>query len=510
MIKALTTDDGMKCDAQAAARPVLDSIVVPCAALLMTNIMLYAAVVSFSIRPNIGGRVLPMVGFFFLGTWLGGAVFPRLSAWAAQTNSLARRMVLAAWLLASLATVLPGFHHYAFNNPLRCIANLALGMAIAPVYQLFFSRFPPAWRGTCFGACLAVGLLCWTILGSLAQAWPRGEDALLHPSLIYVFAIHATAIAVLAALTIRAMVLQPQVAREEKPYFAPAAGKTGRRTLARTLLLAAFAVYLMSGIVGARLTPVFPAPSRQVLPIVLTALAIFAAPAAGWLLDKRLDRLFRHVFPLCCGLFVLTPSLAALGYDHSLHSALQPVMAAGQFVFFVVCSVAIAGVSPTIGLAVWYACCVYGMRTISALGYFIESQALKLAPGTVVFLASVLALFAGMLLRRVKFSSEDTTESPPVAQPEQLSPEEPAIHGGIAQPQELDRLFEQHNLSPREREVAALWLKGMPIRDMAAMLSITERTVKAHVKSILTKFGAVNRTAFLVKLLSEKEASSIG
>lgn len=281
MVKALTTDYEMKYDAPAAARPVLDSIVVPCAALLMTNIMLYAAVVSFSIRPNIGGRVLPAIGFFFLGTWLGGAVFPRLSAWAARTNSLARRMLLAAWLLASLATVLPGFHHYAFNNPLRCIANLALGMAITPAYQLFFSRFPPAWRGTCFGACLAVGLLCWTILGSLAQAWPRGEDTLLHPFLLHVFIIHTAAIAILAALTIRALVLQPQAAREEKPYFAPTTGKTSRRALARTLLLAAFSIYLMNGTVGARLTPVFPAPSRQVLPIVLTALAIFAAPAAG-------------------------------------------------------------------------------------------------------------------------------------------------------------------------------------------------------------------------------------
>lgn len=188
-------------------------------------------------------------------------------------------------------------------------------------------------------------------------------------------------------------------------------------------------------------------------------------------------------------------------------------MAAGQFVFFVVCSVAIAGVSPTIGLAVWYACCVYGMRTITALGYFIESQAVNLAPGTVVLLASVLALFAGILLRRVHFTIDcprENTDNPSAGQSEQLSPEGPTVSGGIAQLQELDRLFEQHNLSPREREMAALWLKGMPIRDMAAMLSITERTVKAHVKNILTKFGVVNRTAFLVKLLSEKEANSIG
>ncbi len=526
----LPHEEGAKYRQSAATRSVFDRVVVPCAALLMTNIMIYAAAASFAIRPNIGTRLLPVVGFFFLGTWLGGAVFPRLLAWAARTNSPLRRVALAAWLLASLVTVLPGFQHYAFNEPLRCIANLTLGMAIAPAYQLFFSRFPPAWRGTCFGACLAAGLLCWSILGSLAHAWPVPEGSRFHPFLPYVFAVHATAIAILAALTVRALVLQPQTMGEEKPYFAPPRGKGDRRSLVRLLLLSAFTIYLLSGIVGARLTPVFPTPSRQVLHIILTILAIIAAPAAGWLLDKRLERLFRHVLPVCCCLFVLTPSLTALGYEHSLHSVLQPVAAAAQFVFFVVCSVVIAGVAPTAGLAVWYACCVYGMRTITTLGYFIESQGSPLAPGTVVLIASVLALFAGMLLRRVDFTvdvpdenSKHVPEIEPITaapannpailsidQEKQLSPEVPVMNDGITKPQKFEELFAHYKLSPREREVAVLWLRGTSVRDMAARLTITESTVKAHVKKILAKSGVANRTAFLVKLLNQNDKKSAG
>lgn len=49
-------------------------------------------------------------------------------------------------------------------------------------------------------------------------------------------------------------------------------------------------------------------------------------------------------------------------------------------------------------------------------------------------------------------------------------------------------------LTPRELEVLGLVAQGMQNKEIAAELSITERTVKFYVSSILSKLGAGNRT----------------
>jgi DNA-binding NarL/FixJ family response regulator len=49
-------------------------------------------------------------------------------------------------------------------------------------------------------------------------------------------------------------------------------------------------------------------------------------------------------------------------------------------------------------------------------------------------------------------------------------------------------------LSQREREVLQLVAEGLSNKQIARSLSITERTVKFHVSSILSKLGAGNRT----------------
>ncbi len=49
-------------------------------------------------------------------------------------------------------------------------------------------------------------------------------------------------------------------------------------------------------------------------------------------------------------------------------------------------------------------------------------------------------------------------------------------------------------LTPRESEVLRLIAKGMPNREIASELYISERTVKFHVSSLLAKLEAENRT----------------
>lgn len=65
------------------------------------------------------------------------------------------------------------------------------------------------------------------------------------------------------------------------------------------------------------------------------------------------------------------------------------------------------------------------------------------------------------------------------------------IAGKAAQPHTSD-------LSKRQLEVLRLMVRGLRNKEIAAELFITERTVKAHVSSILDKLGVADRTAAVI------------
>ncbi len=58
-------------------------------------------------------------------------------------------------------------------------------------------------------------------------------------------------------------------------------------------------------------------------------------------------------------------------------------------------------------------------------------------------------------------------------------------------------------LSPREREVLILAGQGLPASEVASLLSITERTVAAHLTSIYGKLGARNKTEAILLALKK-------
>ena len=72
--------------------------------------------------------------------------------------------------------------------------------------------------------------------------------------------------------------------------------------------------------------------------------------------------------------------------------------------------------------------------------------------------------------------------------------------GSLLQPVVTRRLLrrmsrdEAESLTPREIEVLSLLARGLKNSEIAGHLFITERTVKFHVSSLLSKLGAANRT----------------
>jgi NarL family two-component system response regulator LiaR len=84
-------------------------------------------------------------------------------------------------------------------------------------------------------------------------------------------------------------------------------------------------------------------------------------------------------------------------------------------------------------------------------------------------------------------------------QPQELVEAIRTVHAGgaLLHPQVAARLLEEmteNPLTPREREVIALIGRGMPNKLIARELSLSEKTVKAHVSNILAKLGVTDRT----------------
>ncbi len=84
-------------------------------------------------------------------------------------------------------------------------------------------------------------------------------------------------------------------------------------------------------------------------------------------------------------------------------------------------------------------------------------------------------------------------------QPQELVAAIRTVHGGgsLLHPAVAARLMREtarDPLTPREREVLALIGRGMPNKLIARELDVAEKTVKAHVSSILAKLGVSDRT----------------
>ena len=76
--------------------------------------------------------------------------------------------------------------------------------------------------------------------------------------------------------------------------------------------------------------------------------------------------------------------------------------------------------------------------------------------------------------------------------------------GSLIEPVVASKLLRQmrqdgNTLTEREREVLALLARGHPNKAIARELEVSERTVKFHVGSILTKLSAANRTQAVAK-----------
>lgn len=81
---------------------------------------------------------------------------------------------------------------------------------------------------------------------------------------------------------------------------------------------------------------------------------------------------------------------------------------------------------------------------------------------------------------------------------------------GLQQRQaEIEKLRAWHTLTPREKEVAALMCLGYTNPEIAERLTISPKTVKVHIRNILSKFELISRFA-LAQYLVQWDFSAWG
>ena len=76
-------------------------------------------------------------------------------------------------------------------------------------------------------------------------------------------------------------------------------------------------------------------------------------------------------------------------------------------------------------------------------------------------------------------------------------------------PREEMARFLETELSPRQRQVLALAVRGVPIKLISRELGIAEGTVKVHLSMVYRALGARNRTDALCRLFDAQAASAL-
>jgi len=145
------------------------------------------------------------------------------------------------------------------------------------------------------------------------------------------------------------------------------------------------------------------------------------------------------------------------------------------------------------------------LRRLDHAGSTVATLVLTAADSQSDFLQVVRLGARGLVLKgdspEILFSAIHTVASGELAFSEEVAQGVLQAMTAESQPEQAISL---HRLSERERQVAGLVSHGMKNKDIALQLTISENTVKRHLRSIFSKTGARDRLELAVIALTEK------
>ncbi|MCC8179877.1 MAG: LuxR C-terminal-related transcriptional regulator [Planctomycetes bacterium] len=481
-----------------------DTIIIPGGAILFYNLAFYTGLATFGLRQVQGNRFPLVAGLLALGVAAGELALPYLLRWE-QHSSWKRAglwLALLAWLLASPATIAPGLHNFIYNNPLRLVSSVALGMSFPPVYYLYFSRFPLRHRGLWYGISTALGVLLWRLLVQFASRMPYMDGGLHHPFQRNIYPVLSFTIMLLALFSIAGLCRRRLVRVSfDQPAVEPVAEiaqqPDTRRALVRTILTAAFLMYMANGLLQIKLFPMVPMRPGLAANALVGVMASICAPLAGWMLDENGKKGLVKILSCCSWIFILAPVLMVLSDTSWLHTLVQMLGVGGWFLCNIAFGVVLARLAPTPLQSGRGASIIYVFWLAAIVGLGMTERLFHFDAGSAIATGMVLMFLFHFLVDRIKILLEaepdqdqeeerNTTvaESPLSAATERIEPE-------------LERFIDGKGLTRREIETLYLLLHRLSTREIAARMEISENTAKKHIYNTMRKFNSTDRHALV-------------
>lgn len=515
--------------------------IIPILGILLGSITTYLGISLIALAPSAEDRLLGLTVSHFSGAVVSALILPFLLArWTGYQQDENRHGFfngigpLLIILISSVVFRLPGLDLTLAHPWLSLAYQFCAGMQVPVAYCLFFSIIQPERRGFTLGVGVAVGILAWRFTMLPPHMAYHSGMVLERMQVIYLTQLitrAALSVVLLAGLVCFRKTLLPP----SDTLTVDSLGESRRRSNIWRILAACALCSFTYCVLDARLSLTITKSYSIDFSLVGT-LIILCCPVIGYCIDRWRGDAFRAIVLAYFVCLLLVPSLTILGDRPFFYHTIHFLAVIGQFAVFIIMPVAL---SRLVRFDRWFCliyCAVYFMRCVSITGVQVV-RSTGLMQNELVIVAATLAVVAFyLLIKGLRFpweveaaagaiSSMRTPE--PVHEPEDEKrddkPQDKTARqdgeekreadegsGSAGTPvlpnhvrQNLYRLYFHYGLSRREREVATLILEGRTTRDIAAGLDISEYTVKAHVRNLLTKCQVASRQALLAKFLTE-------
>ena len=401
-------------------------------------------------------------------------------------------------LVAAVATFLYASPLFAGVPAAVAAGALVTGLACTPVVL--------AW-GVAYRDLDARRAVLFTSMTFLGAALLYGAVSLLGPTLAPVA---VSLLPLAAALTAMASLRDWKAARVECGVDGDA--QRGARAEIRDLVRTALSWRVLVGLIAALFAygglrvyfgsvapDVFSSPALMAGTIALAALIFFVYGVLVSRTSLNLGVLYRIAMSVWALAFVL---IALVGHDNA---TMVFFMASLSSVLFEVLTWALlVEIARTTHFA---ALLVFAVGRLAVHVGIVAGELVAFALIGDMVLFAVVAVFVLAVSTGFTFADRDTTfafESPTPAELERLSSaaaSKPVAVGGASDVDaRIEALAEAYQLSPREKEVFALWVTGHGSKYIQEKFVISPATVKTHVRHIYEKCDVHNRAELMRKL----------
>ncbi len=382
-----------------------------------------------------------------------------------------------------------------------------LGFATPAIYSAFFNIVPTRLHGRALGLTLAITILSWSILALYLNHYVDLADVKYKETRIF----HALSV----LMFFNFIILLVSLFRGRGSLLPPPAQHSERAQKKRqgnviNLCTALLIVFLLNGRQHAKVFPFFRCNNQEVSFLALAAL-VFLCFALGWILDTRKMVFFRYLMLLCSLFIMLAPSALALQDNVLVYRTILGLGMISQLAIMLSTQVVMSRLMVDDSWFCLGYCYPYASRAVAIFGAWMINAGVIVHNGFLILLSTVTAFFFYYLISKVEPDAEPTDtaqdELPEISDKPPPAPVKMPRGGTTSRKQaavssDPEKLFDEYGLSPREREVADLLIKGYATSDISHSLDITDNTVKVHVRNIPGKFNVSSRKAFLVKFIN--------